>query len=347
LLIADIGGFTEYVGGVELDHASDVLASLLQLVVDQTRGSFELANLEGDAVFAHASGASISGGTVLSSVEAAYFAFMERLQLIDRESTCPCDACRRVPTLSLKFVVHHGEYARHRVADREELVGRDVNVAHRLLKNTVAEKTGLRGYALLTQACVDHLGLQAAAAGLLLHHDQYDDVGSVDGHVLDLERQWEAEQERRVVYVGPGEGDSLLGYEFETAQPPAVVWEHLTSPAKQVLWHGGGKDWNDADGKGLGAGSTMHCVHGPRRASHHILTWRPHRFLTYRTSSGPFRWLRTDEITPLASGGSLVSHRAVREGGRLQRIVERALRRRLRSAMADGVDRLRQLLDSA
>lgn len=64
LLIADIGGFTEYVGGVELDHASDVLASLLQLVVDQTRGSFELSNLEGDAVFAHASGASISGGTV-------------------------------------------------------------------------------------------------------------------------------------------------------------------------------------------------------------------------------------------------------------------------------------------
>jgi hypothetical protein len=34
LVIADIGGYTRYLSGVELDHSTDILADLLQTVVD-------------------------------------------------------------------------------------------------------------------------------------------------------------------------------------------------------------------------------------------------------------------------------------------------------------------------
>ena len=56
----------------------------------------------------------------------------------------PSAACRAIPTLDLKFVVHHGAYIAQRVAGTTELVGADVALAHRLLKNGVAEATGWR-----------------------------------------------------------------------------------------------------------------------------------------------------------------------------------------------------------
>jgi len=42
--------------------------------------------------------------------------------------------------LDLKFVGHHGEFIKQRMAGREELAGRDVILIHRLLKNAVNER---------------------------------------------------------------------------------------------------------------------------------------------------------------------------------------------------------------
>jgi len=53
LLIADISGYTSYLAGVELDHAQDILADLLDTVVSTLRPTFRLAKLEGDAAFVY------------------------------------------------------------------------------------------------------------------------------------------------------------------------------------------------------------------------------------------------------------------------------------------------------
>jgi uncharacterized protein DUF2652 len=50
-------------------------------------------------------------------------------------------------TLDVKFVCHHGEFIKHRMGGREELVGRDVILVHHLLKNVVNERLGGRAYA--------------------------------------------------------------------------------------------------------------------------------------------------------------------------------------------------------
>ena len=44
------------------------------------------------------------------------------------------------------MVAHHGSVARQRMAGREELVGSDVVVVHRLLKNRIAEDLGVPAY---------------------------------------------------------------------------------------------------------------------------------------------------------------------------------------------------------
>ncbi len=53
LLIADISGYTSYLAGTELDHAQDILADLMTIVVGALKPTFRLAKLEGDAAFAY------------------------------------------------------------------------------------------------------------------------------------------------------------------------------------------------------------------------------------------------------------------------------------------------------
>ncbi len=87
--------------------------------------------------------------------------------------------------LGLKFVLHHGDYVIQGVAGREEMLGADVNVVHRLLKNHVRETIGPRSYALLSDATLDALGIPAdEMVGMT---ETYDDMPPVPVHVLPLD----------------------------------------------------------------------------------------------------------------------------------------------------------------
>ena len=96
----------------------------------------------------------------------------------------------RIPDLNLKFVVHHGTILRQRVAGREELLGSNVIVVHRLLKNTVVEATGIEAYALFSQGCVDAMDVDVEALGMRSLSETYDHIGTVPVWVHDLERRW-------------------------------------------------------------------------------------------------------------------------------------------------------------
>src|SRR6187200_2111064 len=108
LVIADITGYTSYLAGVELDHAHDILADLMDTVVSALRPTFKLAKLEGDAAFVYAITGTIDGSTLLDTVERTYFAFRRRLRDIGQASVCDCNACMRMPHLDLKVLAHHG-----------------------------------------------------------------------------------------------------------------------------------------------------------------------------------------------------------------------------------------------
>ena len=92
LLLADITGYTSYLQGSELEHAQDVLADLLETIVDSLEPTFTLSKLEGDAAFAYAPTISINPSMLLDTVEAAYFSFQRRLRDVVHSTTCECDA---------------------------------------------------------------------------------------------------------------------------------------------------------------------------------------------------------------------------------------------------------------
>src|SRR5581483_3099095 len=129
LMLADVSGYTRFLSGVELDHSRDLIANLLGIVVSETRGVMELAKLEGDAVFCFEAGRATPEGMV-TLAEAVYFAFRRWRRDVEHLTTCRCDACRRIPDLDLKVIVHRGEFAIHEVAGSRELLGPQVILAH-------------------------------------------------------------------------------------------------------------------------------------------------------------------------------------------------------------------------
>src|SRR5271169_1187070 len=157
-VIADISGYTTFVSGVELDHAQDIIADIMDTLVRALRPPFRLAKFEGDAAFVYAVTDKVDGSLLQDSIEQAYFAFRRRLRSIKQANSCECRACSRMQDLDVKFVVHHGEFIKQKMAGREELAGRDVILVHRLLKNDVVKTFGAHAYALYSDACLGAMG---------------------------------------------------------------------------------------------------------------------------------------------------------------------------------------------
>ncbi len=233
-LIADISGYTGYLADVELEHAQDILADLIGAVVTALRPNFRLAKLEGDAAFTFMIAEKLDGSMLLDTVERCFFGFRRRRRDVRQATACDCNACVRIPDLDLKFVVHHGAAILQKVAGRQELLGSDVIVAHRLLKNEVVEKLGASAYALISQACIEAADLDPAALGMRVHTESYDRIGDVRSWVHDLERRWQEEEARARVFVAPEEATLIVS--AQTSAAPQVAWEFITRPGQRMSW---------------------------------------------------------------------------------------------------------------
>jgi hypothetical protein len=309
LLIADISGYTGYLATVELDHAQDILADLIGTVVSSLRPNFRLAKLEGDAAFVAAAADKLDGSLLLDTVERCYFGFRRRRRDVRQATSCECNACSRIPDLNLKFVVHYGMALRQRVAGSEELLGSDVIVVHRLLKNEVVEQLGIGAYALFTQGAVDAMAIDPQALGMSRLAETYEHVGEVVTWVHDLERRWQEEDARQRVYVSAE--DAAFGVSIPTGAPPQVAWEFLTVPGRRAGWQAGVTDvlLAESTGNRRAVGATIHCMHGTEAVIEQILDWRPYDYWTNRstinTLRGPMRMLATVELEPTASGTTI------------------------------------------
>lgn len=141
LLIADIGGYTDYMSThrFSLAHAEVNTARMLDKMIDAAPG-YELIEIEGDAAFlsrkADARGDDATVTEILQAAVAMHRAFhLERQNVAT--NLCPCSGCKEAGNLKLKFVAHVGDVATQTIHKQHKLVGIDVILVHRLLKNPV------------------------------------------------------------------------------------------------------------------------------------------------------------------------------------------------------------------
>ncbi len=346
LVIADISGYTSYLAGVELDHAQDILADLMDTVVSAFRPTFRLAKLEGDAAFVYALTETVDGSALQDIVERTYFAFRRRLRDIGQASTCDCNACMRMPSLDLKIVAHHGEVVRQRIAGREELAGRAVIEVHRLLKNEIGSALAMSAYALYSDACVAAMGLaDPAGAGLIAHHESYEHLGEITVWVRDLEAAWRSENARTRVFVE--EADAIASWRYFLPAPPAIAWDYQTSPARRPSWqHGVIRVDETSVGGRRGVGTTNHCVHGKDAIVEEILDWRPFDYWTQKMqvpTPGVPKFTLMYAFEPEGDGTWLTA-RIMRPRSTKDREIWGAVRPVLDSALDANVEGLSQVL---
>lgn len=349
LLIADISGYTSYLAAVELEHAQDILADLVDTVVTSLRPGFKLVKLEGDAAFMSKPGDATDGSALLDTVERCYFAFRRRLRDIAQATSCACNACLRIPTLGLKFVVHHGQVARQSMAGMTELVGSDVIVVHRLLKNHVAEELGAIAYALYTDACLHAGGLpDPAALGMRPHREAFEGVGEVSGWVADLAAAWTAEETRSRMCIGADEAAIVV--ERLIPAEPELVWQYITSPALRPAWQPQVTTVVEEPAAGRrGVGTVNHCVHGKSAVVEEILDWQPTDYVTTRSKlpiPGVPRITMTIALEA-AAGGTRVQFRVARYKSARDRAVLAAIRGEWEKQVNASLDALAPLARDA
>lgn len=188
LLIADIAGYTRFMKfhKASLIHAQEIVAQLLEAVIDATKAHLKLSKLEGDAAFfyvAFPAHAEPSLAFVADQVAAIYRAFHARASDLAVNTLCPCDGCQQAGNLKIKLVGHFGNVAMQKVKHMTELAGVDVILVHRLLKNAVP----IPEYLLMTDPVFRRVdaAVRDRAATLEL---EVDDLGTTSTFYLDLER---------------------------------------------------------------------------------------------------------------------------------------------------------------
>ena len=351
LAIADITGYTRFLGGSELDHAQDILADLMNTVVTSLRPTLRLAKLEGDAVFVYSMTDAIDGPALQDTIERSYFAFRRRLRDIRQASSCECNACVLVPALDLKYVLHHGQVVRHRIGTSEELIGSDVIVVHRLLKSGVADATGFGAYALYTDACLAAMRLDdPAAAGMVRHAEAIEDVGDVGGWAVDLQAAWTSELARSRIVIEAK--DAMAVYEATLDAPRALAWEYVTSPALRPQWQLAVTAVNRASGPAgrRGIGSVNHCMHGTDAVIEEVVDWEPIDHVTYRTllpAPDAPAILNTFQLTDLGDGRTRVEYRLGRPRGRKDREVAERLAATVDASITADMAALESVLAAA
>ena len=279
LMLADISGYSSFVAKSELEHAHDILSELLELILKHITTVFTLSKLEGDAIFAYAPEEKLKRGeTLLELIESTYTAFKDLQEAIRRRTTCQCNACRNIPSLDLKFMVHHGDYIVQSIGGNHEMVGTDVNLIHRLLKNHVADVSGWRGYALFTEQALSHVRLKPD--GLQEMSETYD-IGEVKTFVTNLNERYQTVRDQRHVIVDRAEADLI--YEFDYPAPPPIVWDWLNDPQKRLQWEFADRHMFPffmPKGR-TNVGAVNHCQHGDNVVMiETVLDWRPFDYFT-------------------------------------------------------------------
>lgn len=280
-ILTDISGYTEFLTMSELDHAQDALQNLFDAQLVHINYPFVISGFRGDAIFMYVPDTNIcEPQTILEALEKLFFVFADTLRQMIQNTTCPCRACRNMSALDLKMVVHYGEYVIQKLADREELLGADVIVPHRMLKNRVIEQTGIVSYALFSDAAAQASHLAELAYPLVAHSEVYDHLGEVRMQVLDLRKVWEREQEKNRFIVAPGE--AWLTFDWgPTPAPPSTVWEYLTTPRLEQVWAGYDLvERTDTLGGRFQPDTEYHCAHGQVHFFNKILDWKPLEYVS-------------------------------------------------------------------
>jgi hypothetical protein len=153
IFIPDISGFTRFVNEIEIEHSRFIIQQLLEVLINANELGLEISEIEGDAILFYKFGEPLELQRIYHQVEKMFSSFHQYLTGYDQRKICQCKACISAVSLSLKIITHYGEYTSLNVKNFSKLIGKDVIVAHQLLKNDIPQHE----YWLVTDSLIENM----------------------------------------------------------------------------------------------------------------------------------------------------------------------------------------------
>ncbi|MGV3538911.1 MAG: DUF2652 domain-containing protein [Rufibacter sp.] len=179
LFIPDISGFTRFMYENGVRYSRNLIADLLEIIIEANIINMELCEIQGDAILFYKLGDPPAIDAIVSQCKQIFLDFQNYLKIMQRDRALPSPQLSE-NKLTLKIVVHYGRISITQIRDFTKLMGTDVIVAHRLLKNNIEGAE----YVLLTE---EYLKTQSPVAveksfswsQLKVGVNQYEHLGEV------------------------------------------------------------------------------------------------------------------------------------------------------------------------
>ncbi len=271
LFIPDISGFTRFVADVEINHSQHIIEELLEIMMDANEIGLEVSEIEGDAILFYRFGKAPTAAELLAQVQRMFVRFHTHLKKYHTHRVCQCGACKTANNLTLKFVAHYGEITMNTVKKYRGLFGKEVIVAHRLMKNSIEHHEYAMFTHNLVQACPQWVDVDTAAWSPVQHGGEEYDSGKVSYCYLPLAPLMDLVPELTVEdYSIPGVKAKVLESEAVVDAPLEMVFNVVSDLPWRSKWIPGAlPEVVDINSELTQAGQTHRCLaNGPVIVAH-------------------------------------------------------------------------------
>lgn len=259
LFLPDISGFSKFVNNTEIDHSQHIIEELLEILIDANEINLEVSEIEGDAILFYKTGAPGNFDKLLAQVESMYLKFHTHLKMYEHTRICQCGACSTANDLKLKFIITYGEVGFNKIKDHYKLFGKEVIIAHRLLKNKVSHDE----YVLITKEAMDghDADVDLSGWGKFEKVTEEYDIGTIKYHYNLLDSISQNIPSPKIESYGLNESKKLvLESSLEIESPIDLVFNVLSDYSIRHLWSVGIKGSDQLNGKISKNGSTHRCL---------------------------------------------------------------------------------------
>lgn len=145
--VPDITGFTKFIATTDINFSKEVIPALLRKLIDTNILKMKIGEIEGDAIFFYKTGRLPAVNRVASQCKALYQTFSKFISSVKEDDPENYAKYLADSQLGLKIIIHYGRISTANIKGRTKLLGEDVIIAHKLLKNTIPDYN----YVLLTE----------------------------------------------------------------------------------------------------------------------------------------------------------------------------------------------------
>jgi hypothetical protein len=200
--VPDITGFTKFIANADINFTKNLIPALLRKLITSNILKMRIGEIEGDAIFFYKTGRLPPVGKVAEQCKIIYQTFSDFISSVEQTDPENYNLYLADRQLGLKIIIHYGHISTANIKGRIKLLGTDVIIAHKLLKNAIEDYN----YILLTDKYLSKIK---------------------DSQNLDQWFHWEKLRAGMEVYEYMGE----VGYRYITLDEMTFMLDAKSSPA--------------------------------------------------------------------------------------------------------------------